>query len=45
MRENRIPLVENPSHNVPKKMVHALEVVSDFQPAAIRQLVDGLNAG
>lgn len=42
MRENRIPLVENPSHNVPKKMVHALEVV---QPAAIRQLVDGLNAG
>jgi excinuclease ABC subunit B len=50
MRENRIPLVENPSHNVPKKMVHALEVVSDFQPAgdqpaAIKQLVEGLKAG
>ena len=50
MKESRIPLLENPSHDVPKKMVHALEVVSDFkpagdQPAAIKQLVESVTSG
>lgn len=50
MRESRIPLVENPSRDVPKKKGARLEVVSDFtpagdQPAAIAQLVRGLAAG
>ncbi len=50
MREPRIPLVENPAPDTPRKRMRPFEVVSDYvpagdQPTAIAQLVEGVTRG